>query len=429
MKNSIEEQIGSNFSYGTQLGKKTADLSQYCIEWYKKHLEEARKLATDFNIFLDTNVLLGYYQLPIAARVRLYDFLETNKERIYICNQVYREFTKHHHKVRRIYAQQLKLEQPTTYQKSVCQRIADFIEDNVDVLAAYPEFKNDLEQAYKNSAVVVKKLSSLAKERIRHCQTALDEQDLQALLEVLPRLEGLSKKEFFFLKEEFDGLREAVETVEQNNFSTKAAAYLYKHPNKVFPGIGDLHKKPNYPYGDYCIFHELMKWSKTHRPDLPIVFLTNDVTKSDWVDIHQRTYVHYLENFYLNTGKIFYILHAEAVFSSLLGQSYEHLVLPEDIWQDVEEFVLSKRVDFLTVEGLKTLLNDLYPNRTQVDEPDDFWTELIDDLVQKFEIYTILQLKIDLLEHYHLLIESELRRYQIYDQVDALEVTLELIYK
>jgi hypothetical protein len=145
--------------------------------------------------------------------------------------------------------------------------------------------------------------------------------------------------------------------------------------------------------------------------------------------VDKRAYVHYLENFYHNTENVFYVLHAEAVFSTVLEMPCAHLVLPEEIWSDVEGDVLENETDFLTVDQLQALLQEIYPNRAVLEEPKEFWEAVLEDLAQNFDIETYWALKIDLLEHYHLLIALELSRYQFYNQLEAFETTLDLIFE
>jgi rRNA-processing protein FCF1 len=425
----IQREIGSAFSYGAQVDKVDKIVQKKAIALYQKHHAVVQKLQESFVIFLDTNVLLGYYQMPLMGRKALYTFLEANKNRVYICDQVGREYKKHDRKVRRNYSRQLNLVQPTEIQKEVQQQLTNYLEENEDVLEAYPVFKKDLEGAFMNSKNILKILKEFAKERTSRCKKELHKYDLVLLLPHFQHLDALKKQEFKFLKAEFDGLKEAIEEVDQKNFDNKVAAYLYQDPTKVFPGIGDLIQKPENPYGDYCIYHEMLKWAGQNQPDLPIVFLTNDVTKRDWVDVDKRAYVHYLENFYHNTQNVFYVLHAEEIFSEVLDIPCAHLVTGEEIWQDAEAAVLTNDKDLLTTDQLQALLEELYPNRLSLEEPIEFWEEVVEDLVEHFSINTYWELKIELLEHYHLLINLELSRYQFYNQLEALEMTLDLIFE
>lgn len=429
LKNKMEKKIGNEFSYGTQLNKEDKIVQEKAIDLYRTHFEKAQQLKKEFAVFLDTNVLLGYYQMPLAARKALYAFLEDHQGQIYIPNQVAREHKKHLKKVRQNYSRQLYLNQPSKHQQKVEQQLRDYLEENEDVLEAYPEFKKDLERAYANSSNILNLLNVFSKERTARCKKQLRRYDLENLLPQFNHLEPLQKQEFKFLKAEFDVLKQVIDQVDQKNFEHKVDAYLYQNPNKVFPGIGDLIQKPESPYGDYCIYHEMLKWTAINQPQLPIIFLTNDVTKRDWVDWDKRAYIHYLENFYHNTGNVFYVLHAEAIFSSVLEMPCEHLVTPNEIWEDVEADVLATDTNWLTVTQLQGLLEELYPNRKKVDEPLAFWETLIEDLAEEYSLETYWELKIELLEHYHLLIDLELSRYRIYNQLEALEMTLDLIYE
>lgn len=425
----VQKEIGATFSYAAQMNKRDKTVQEKAVDCYRKNLTAARTLEDAFVLFLDTNVLLGYYQMPLAGRKKLHAFLEANKGRIYICNQVLREYQKHTKKVRRIYSRQLNLNQPTSIQKAVREKVSDYLEENQDVLAAYPTFRKDLEGVYDNTQNVLNILAAFSKERILRCKKQLHAYDLEHLLPKLNHLDALQKREFKFLKAEFDVLKSLIEQVDQKGFDHKVNAYLHQYPTRIFPGIGDLIQKPEQPYGDYCIYHEMLKWTANQQPGLPIIFLTNDVTKRDWVDWNKRTYVHYLENFYHNTGNIFYVLHAEEIFSDVLESPCAHLVRSEEIWEDVEADVLATDTNWLTVEQLQNLLQEIYPNREKVEESVDFWEAVLEDLAQNFKVETYWELKIDLLESYHLLIDLELSRYQVYNQLEALEMTLDLIYE
>ena len=136
---------------------------------------------------------------------------------------------------------------------------------------------------------------------------------------------------------------------------------------------------------------------------------------------------------YLNTSDIFYILHAEQVFSEILGISFAHLVTSDDIMQDLETAVAAEiaqlSTDTITISAIKLLLQELYPHRKVVEEDDVFWQEVIEGLNEDLEISSLYQLRVDLLENYHLLIKMELVDFCIYDQLDALQVTLDIIYE
>ena len=78
----------------------------------------------------------------------------------------------------------------------------------------------------------------------------------------------LEDKEYDNLKKEFEELFK--KSKDKNN----------KESLPDFPGRGE--KKQINEYGDYLIFHELLKLSKDKKKS--VILLTNDVTKDDWVD-------------------------------------------------------------------------------------------------------------------------------------------------
>ncbi len=423
-----EQQIEVGFSYASQMDKGSSEIRQSCVAHYKKHFETARQLDDKHRIFLDANVLLGYYQLPIEARRKLWQFLESNKDRIYLCDQVQVEFSQHRAAVMKHYQAKLVLESPTAYQKEVRPLIEDFLEQNDDVLAAYPSFKEELKGVYENSEAILQHLKTWGTEKIEQCKKQFLQDDILELIPELQQLPRLKLEEYRLLRQEFDQLRTAAETFQPGDKAASIDAYLYKQPSRIFPGVADIKKKPK-AYGDYYIFHEIIKWIANNPQDAPVIFLTNDVTKKDWVDSDKRAYFHYLENMYLNTEDVFYILHAEDIFSDVLGQSFAHLVTSEAILEDLDAAVAAERADGMTPTSIQTLLQELYPNRVALEESDDFWQELIEDLENDFDLQSLYELREVLLENYHLLVQLELERYRVYDQLDALEVTLEIAYE
>lgn len=110
-------------------------------------------------------------------------------------------------------------------------------------------------------------------------------------------LTSLGKSELEQLKREF-------------NILVKTAAKREKS-KRVFPGMSDANRRFKYPYGDFIIFHEMMHFAKKMQKDL--VFLTYDTTKGDWLRKSGNVHMHYIENFYLNTGQMLYILDAKFI--------------------------------------------------------------------------------------------------------------------
>ena len=77
----------------------------------------------------------------------------------------------------------------------------------------------------------------------------------------------------------------------------------------TFPGCGD---KKEDPYGDFIIYHEIIKFLKTNNQDA--VFLTNDVEKNDWLLRRKAElipYTHYIINSFSLSENTLFIFHAK----------------------------------------------------------------------------------------------------------------------
>lgn len=420
----MSKKIDTGFSFTSFLNERDVTIQQFCLERYKEFLPAAQQLSEEYPIFLDANVLLVYYLMPWRARRKLYAFLEQNKGRIYICDQVQREFFKHKESVAKNYESLLALNIPTERQRKTTSVIEDYLFVNDDVLEAYPDFKKGLDGLLLESEHIIKLLKDQVQTRLELCRQLLRQQDIATLLPQFQQLPSLETAEFEFLKTEFKQLRAEAEAFPKTNALTAIEAYLYKHPEKVFPGMCDIKTKPQTPYGDYFIFHEMMKWQAIHQPEKPIIFLTNDVTKSDWMDGEKEPYPHYLETMHRHSGNIFYVLHAESVFTKLLGVDCQHLILGNEIVEDLEAALAKERKvskkDTLTPENLQNLLIELYPYREEVDEDEEYWLGLIEDLEHENGITSLFELKSFLLENYYALVRTELDRLTVYDRLDAL---------
>ncbi|PVV55718.1 PIN-like domain-containing protein, partial [Chryseobacterium sp. HMWF035] len=92
----------------------------------------------------------------------------------------------------------------------------------------------------------------------------------------------------------------------------------------IFPGLGDIKDKPDDPYGDFIIYHEMMKYMLSKNTE--IIFLTFDNTKGDWMSKSKAPYIHYVENMYINTNEIIYILDAERILEQILNVEIDSLI-------------------------------------------------------------------------------------------------------
>ena len=132
------------------------------------------------------------------------------------------------------------------------------------------------------------------------------------------KLPSLNVYETDFLKAEFDTM---ASTIDPRRTKAELAT-----PYKAFPGLADLKKKPDRPYGDYVILHEMMKYAATNDTD--VIFLTCDVDKGDWLTAERRAYPHMIETIHLNVGHAIFILEAPIALIATLGDDTAKIPLP-----------------------------------------------------------------------------------------------------
>ena len=114
-------------------------------------------------------------------------------------------------------------------------------------------------------------------------------------------LQELNPEEKDFLTGKYQSLLEEFNTYKLDS----ARKDLY-----AFPGCGDRKKikEGRDPLGDFYIYHELLSYMWHENKD--VVFLTNDVTKSDWIQQNGKPFNHYIVDTFINTGHMLYIFNA-----------------------------------------------------------------------------------------------------------------------
>jgi hypothetical protein len=123
-------------------------------------------------------------------------------------------------------------------------------------------------------------------------------------------IEKLDKSEIDFLKKHYNLLLE--------KYKAKKDTTKWKIS---FPGCGERTDKEE-PYGDFIIYHEMLKYMITNKTD--VIFITNDVTKSDWLQSDLSPFIHYIQTTYENTKKVMYILHGRRILPEIsFEQIYE----------------------------------------------------------------------------------------------------------
>lgn len=375
-------------------------------------------------LVLDTNILLGYEQLPLQTRQQLYAFLEQEQHRIYLPDQVYREYTRHLDAVRAHQRQLLRYPRPTPRQQALRPALADYLDRQAALLRDYPTLQRQWQAVYANSGAWLKRLQRHAQVQVTTARQQLAEPDLSALVPHFQRLPSLSKTEYTRLKKQVRALTQAVLEEDPKGFADAAAAYGYRHPERVFPGLGDVLQKRDEGLGDYVIYHELLKWTLAQPNPKPcIIFLTHDYSKGDWMTLQQTPYWHYCHHFFTQTQSHCHILPAQDWLQRHAGVAFTPLLQAEEAWKDVQDH-LWQQPPHLSTTHLVELLAQLYPNRPPMPETD--WAVLLETLEEEYNISTVNHLKTLLLERYPHLIAQEQQLQGVHDRTTALRLSLDI---
>lgn len=360
--------------------------SQKALKSYSDGLEIASKLDGDSPIFLDTNVLLDYYKISFSEREQLEKFFDINKDRIYLTKQIETEFLRH------------RIDHIKTYLKSLEDFVNAYRNIKAEIeklrlgeikgfdhyLNTNPILKNDYQdlrsELLQFNETLKTKLTSLfqdsdferqiieKEEKIEEIKKRLERQaDIERndpLLDIIANFKvtaSLTEDEDVFLKTTYDNLNKKFTPVKgDHNFN-------WKH---TFPGCGEKNDKDD-PYGDFIIYHEMLKFMKDSKCD--IIFLTNDVEKNDWLLRNKADllpYTHYIVNTFIATEKTMFIFQAK----DKIRVSYQPIYIEEDTKTEFIETLSTRKVVLNSpkVVGKIELETSMKVDFDDFDEFDDF---------------------------------------------------------
>ncbi|WP_294315798.1 PIN-like domain-containing protein [uncultured Chryseobacterium sp.] len=312
--------IDESLSYYNKIDKYSISTYKEVTKLFSENFEDAIKLKLDIPIFLDTNILLRYYSISFTARNKLFNFLESKKDNIYITGQVQKEFLKNREDIINRYFEQVSKKVPKEFDNEILNKLQNFIEQHKIILKDYPYVERGIEKNKKNLEEIFQKLNKDTEEKYKQFKNLIWEDKFLDLLSELKLSDNLDNNELKLIKSHFDEMRKLIK---DNNIDS----YLNKS-NFVFPGMCDIKEKPDNPYGDYIIFHEVMKFMLKNNSNA--IFLTFDNTKGDWMSKNKSTHLHYVHNIYLNTKKILYIVDAERTLKNLLDVNIDSLLINEN---------------------------------------------------------------------------------------------------
>jgi len=287
-----------------------------CLDKFSKNFDNQISLKTDTIIFVDTNVLLRYYIISFTAREKLYHFFSENKKRIVLTSQVQIEFLRNREDIIQQFFEQVTSKIPKDFSSDIVNKMRNFLNQYKTVLKDYPFVEPGIEKHQSDLENLLKKLNeAVGLKRDEHFNL-IEKDELLNFLANCYQCEELTIDEIGIVKKHFELL---VANIKSENIES-----LVSKSNNVFPGLGDVKNKSEEAYGDYIIFHEIMKYMMNKKSDA--IFLTFDNSKGDWMNKNKSPHLNYIQNVYANTGQILYIVDAERALGKLLDISINSLV-------------------------------------------------------------------------------------------------------
>lgn len=317
----IRKNIDNSFHFGVK--KYDLLLTNEALQYYREHqLDDDNWLYEEegLPVFLDTNVLLDLYRTSIRARDLFITFIEKNASRIIITGQIQQEFMKH--RVDKI----LEANRKNKSVKDELNKLVNTIENiHTEVITRLNQWDNrsDTARDLKNVRVSLAQVKKYIQDN-----DVSDKDDFKKLIQdvrgyIEPDFKDLEEK---LVTEENDKVLDSIsktqilETLTEAEKSfifnlydvlwTKALKYETRPEVRdiyAFPGRGDHTKKDEGedPCGDLYIYHEILAYMEEHDTDA--IFLTGDVTKSDWIKANNQPYVQYIIDSYANTNHVIHI--------------------------------------------------------------------------------------------------------------------------
>jgi cold shock CspA family protein len=263
-----------------------------------------------------TNVLLDYYGMSQNEKQKLIQFIKTYKDRIFITKQVEQEYLRNRLSVinKNFFGPLNKISDDfAIVRNEIAGKLQSFRESKKKILSQdYPTLWEQLSQMdseikailtdekFYNEILNQVGTTTHNNKNIKYIDELLD------LISTLKTTDGLDDAELKFLKDLFDKL------IFDYNNAKENVKWKF-----AIPGCGEQKEDAA---GDFIIFHEMLKFMKDNSTSC--IFLTNDVTKGDWLQLDKHPHNHYLEQSFLKTDNIIFVIHAELTLPNI---SFENI--------------------------------------------------------------------------------------------------------
>lgn len=281
----------------------------------------------DYIYVLDTNALLKIFQLDLESTKILESEFKSNK--YFGTRQIEIEFLGNKDYISQYYMIDQAHKMINDFNSNIVTRYEEFIRTYSHIFSTEESITKKIKRfstSLKNLSKDIEKNQNNYKE---NTGKEIIKSDLEIISTNIDFTTSLEPDFYFNLENEYKKLVEHHKILlsEKKDFENE-------YRNYVFPGMGE--KKKINPEGDYYIFHEMMKLAIEKNKN--IIFLTNDLEKSDWIDSKTgREYNHYKSIFYNISKHAIKIANFTQYLDSKGIKSERLLETADDFYED--EFV------------------------------------------------------------------------------------------
>lgn len=304
-------------------------------EYYKKAYVD----SNSYIFVIDTNALIRTFQFDSEALKTFENSLLLKN--YYTTKQIEIEFLRNKDYLSNYYWVDLNQKMIQDFEAKVVINLRTFFQQYSHILSTENEIQKKVKRHLTSTVNILKTIrkTALSFSETRAHETIAN--TLKIIKENVNVHYSLKDKDYERLLEEYKNLVLKYQKLlsEKKNFENEYRAY-------VFPGMGE--KKDINPEGDYFIFHEMIELAKETKKN--IIFLTNDITKGDWVEKKSgKNYIHYQTAFYILSKQGIKVRNFEEYILEDLGIKTEKLLETEGIDYD-EEFMGNFLVKWSNIE-------------------------------------------------------------------------------
>jgi len=292
-------------------------VNSLCLESYIKSISGYNtKLPTALSsnhqlpIFLDTNVLLRYYETSLKYRDKLLRFFSDRIEQIVLTNEVQKEFVRNREDTIERFISQSLSSFKKDYETKFVNGFTSYLNDIKTHLDDFPEIGESINDIQSKVSETYNNLNDKINNIKGELKGLKGKDEYLNLFLKAKMLSSLDDDNIKLLKEQFNHLGKQLDEAKKDRENKTAS---------IFPGYLDKKRKGKNPYGDFIIFHEILKYIKENNTDA--VLLTFDA-KGDWIKENREAHSHYIQIVYEATGHHIFIIDAEEYFEQNLNTNF-----------------------------------------------------------------------------------------------------------